>query len=113
MVIKKMEFITSIKVEVPESKVAEFVSGYESLEEYTWPEGVITSYLLQDANEKGSFIIMTITGSEEVSKKLRKVTKTPLFDLIQKLDIKPTSNVYNVVKTLDHSKRHVPYYDIK
>jgi hypothetical protein len=38
----KMEFITSIKLEVPDSKVAEFLSGYESLEEYTWPEGVIT-----------------------------------------------------------------------
>jgi len=108
-----MEFITSIKVKVPDSKVAEFVSGYKSLEEYTWPEGAIKSYLLQDANEKGSYMIMTITESEEASIKLKKVTKTPLFDLFQKLGIKPTSNVYNVVTTLDHSKRHVPYYDIK
>jgi hypothetical protein len=108
-----MEFITSIKVKVPDSKVTEFLMGYESLEEYTWPEGVITSYLLQDANEEGSYIIMTITGSEEASKKLRKVTQTPLFDLFKKLELNPTSNVYNVVKTLDHSKRHVPYYEIK
>ena len=82
-----MEFITSIKIEVPNSKITEFVSGYESLEEYTWPEGVITSYLLQDVTEKGSFIIMTITGSEKASKKLRKVTNTPLFDLFQRLNI--------------------------
>ena len=108
-----MEFITSIKVEVPDSKEAEFVSGYESLENYTWPEGVITSYLLQDANKKGIYIIMTITESEEASKELKKVTKTPLFDLFQKIEVKVTSNVYNVVTKLDHSKRHVPYYDIK
>lgn len=50
-----MEFITSIKVEVPDSKVSDFVSGYESLEEYTWPEGAITSYLLQDATEKDKY----------------------------------------------------------
>jgi len=108
-----MEFITSIKIKIPDSKVAEFISGYESLEEYTWPEGVITSYLLQDVNEKGSYTILTITGSEEASMKLRKVTQTPLFDLFKKLEVKPTSHVYNVVKTLDHSKRHVPYYEIK
>ena len=54
-----MTFITSINLKVPDSKVSEFLSGYESLEEYSWPEGVITSYLLQDANENGSYIIMT------------------------------------------------------
>jgi hypothetical protein len=108
-----MEFITSIKLKVPDSKVAEFLLGYESLEKYTWPDGVITSYLIQDANEKGSYIIMTITGSEEASKKLRKVTQTPLFELFHRLGLKLTSNVYNIVKILDHSKRHLPYYDIK
>jgi hypothetical protein len=108
-----MEFITSIRIKVPESKVADLISGFESLEEYTWPEGVITSSLLQDANEKGSYIILTVAGSEEVSNKLKRVTETPLFDLFQKLGIEPTSKVYNVVNKLDHSKRHVPYYDIK
>ena len=108
-----MAFITSINLKVPDSKVSEFLSGYESLEEYTWPEGVITSYLLQDANEKGSYIIMTMVENEELSKKLRRVTQTPLFDLFQKLEIKPTSKVYNVVKTLNHSKRHIPWYAIK
>ena len=108
-----MAFITSINLKVPDSKVSEFLSGYESLEEYTWPEGVITSYLLQDVNEKGSYIIMTMVENEELSKKLRRVTQTPLFDLFQKLEIKPTSKVYNVVKTLNHSKRHIPWYAIK
>ena len=88
-----MVFITSINLKVPYSKVSEFLSGYESLEEYTWPEGVITSYLLQDANKKGIYIIMTITESEEASKELKKVTKTPLFDLFQKIEVKVTSNV--------------------
>lgn len=42
-----MAFITSINLKVPDSKVSEFLSGYESLEDYTWPEGVITSYLFE------------------------------------------------------------------
>jgi len=109
-----MEVITSMKVKVPDSKLNELKSGFESLKDYAWPKGMIT-YLSQDANEKGSYILMIIMEDEKALEKIRSATETPIFDLLKKLGVEPTSKeVYNVINRFTcPSSTHVPYFSIK
>ena len=111
---KKMEFITFIKVKVPDSKLVELKEGFKSLKEYGWPEQQII-YLLQDPNVNGSYILMTVMEEEKAQEKIRSVTQTPIFDLLQKLGLEQTSKeVYNVINKIPcPTTKHVPYFSIK
>jgi hypothetical protein len=109
-----MEVITSIKIKVPDSKIDELKSGFESLKDHTWPKGMVV-YLSQDANENGSYILLIIMEDEEILEKIKSTPETPILDLFKKLGIETTSTeVYNVTNTFTcPSSTHVPYYDIK
>ena len=82
-----MELITFLKGTVPPSKIEEFVSGYEALKQFRNPEGLITSYLLQNTKEKGIYIVENVWASQNDLDKMRSEEKPAVIGLFMKLEL--------------------------
>lgn len=95
-----MEVITFVKGTVPYSKIEEFKEGYKSLKEEPKPNGLIASYLLQDAAEEEVFIIETVWESPEALEKMRSEGEPAAPALFKKVGAKPTLKVYNMLDAI-------------
>lgn len=91
-----MEVITFVKGNIPSSKREEFESGYEVLKKNPKPDGLIASYLLEDANEKGLYLIETVWASKNSLDKMRNEEKPAAIELFNKVGVEPTLKVYNM-----------------
>ena len=94
-----MEVITFVEGSVPISKIEEFESDYETLKQNEKPEGLIASYLLQDADRKGRFIIETVWASQESLDKLGD-EQLEVVELFEKSGVRPTVKAYNMVNNI-------------
>jgi hypothetical protein len=94
-----MEVITFVEGSVPISKIEEFESDYETLKQNEKPEGLIASYLLQDANSKGRFIIETVWASQESLDKMGD-EQLEVVELFEKSGVRPTVKAYNMVNNI-------------
>ena len=91
-----MEVIIFVEGSVPISKIGEFESDYEALKQNEKPEGLIASYLLQDADRKGRYIIETVWASQEVLDKMGN-EQLEIVELFERSGIRPTVRAYNMV----------------
>jgi heme-degrading monooxygenase HmoA len=94
-----MEVITFVEGSVPISKIEEFESDYETLKQNEKPEGLIASYLLQDADMKGRFIIETVWASQESLDKMGN-EQLEVVELFEKSGVRPTVKAYNMVNNI-------------
>ena len=94
-----MEVITFVEGNIPLSKIEEFESDYEALKRNEKPEGMIASYLLQDADRKGYYIIETVWASQESLDKMGN-EQLEIVELFEKSGIKPTIKAYNMVNNI-------------
>ena len=94
-----MEVIIFVKGSVPISKIKGFESDYEILKQNEKPEGLIASYLLQDADNKGLYIIETVWASQESLDKLGN-EELAVIELFEKSGVRPTVKAYNMVNNI-------------
>ena len=94
-----MEVITFVEGNVPISNIKEFESDYETLKQNEKPEGLIASYLLQDADMKGRFIIETVWASQESLDKMGN-EQLEVVELFEKSGVRPTVKAYNMVNNI-------------
>lgn len=91
-----MEVIIFVEGSVPISKIEEFESDYEALKQNEKPEGLIASYLLQDADKKGHYVIETVWASQEALDKMGN-DQLEIVELFERSGIRPTVRAYNMV----------------
>ena len=94
-----MEVITFVEGNIPISKIEEFESDYESLKQNEKPEGMIASYLLQDADRNGRYIIETVWASQESLDKMGN-EQLEVVELFEEYGVKPTVKAYNMVNNI-------------
>ena len=90
-----MEVIIFVEGSIPLSKIKEFESDYETLKQNEKPEGLIASYLLQDADRKGRYIIETVWASQRALDKMGN-EQLEIVELFEKSGIRPTVRAYNM-----------------
>ena len=91
-----MEVITFVEGNVPLSKIEEFESDYENLKQNEKPEGMIASYLIQDADTNGRYIIETVWTSQEALDKMSN-EQLEIVELFERSGVRPTVRAYNMV----------------
>lgn len=91
-----MEVIIFVEGSVPISKIDEFESDYEALKQNEKPEGLIASYLLQDTDRKGRYIIETVWASQEALDKMEN-EQLEIVELFERSGIRPTVRAYDMV----------------
>lgn len=91
-----MEVIIFVEGNVPISKIEEFESDYDTLKQNEKPEGLIASYLLQDADREGRYIIEEVWASQEVLDKMGN-EQLEVVELFERSGVKPTVRAYNMV----------------
>lgn len=94
-----MEVITFVEGNIPISKIKEFESDYETLKENEKPEGLIASYLLQDADRKVYYIIETVWASQGALDKMGN-EQLEIVELFEKFGVRPTVRGYNMVNNI-------------
>ena len=87
--------IIFVEGSIPLSKIKEFESDYETLKQNEKPEGLIASYLLQDADRKGRYIIETVWASQGALDKMGN-EQLEIVELFEKSGIRPTVRAYNM-----------------
>ena len=90
-----MEVIIFVEGSIPLSKIKEFESDYEALKQNGKPEGLIASYLLQDADRKGRYIIETVWASQGSLDKMGN-EQLEIVELFEKSGVRPTVRAYNM-----------------
>ena len=90
-----MEVIIFVEGSIPLSKIKEFESDYEALKQNEKSEGLIASYLLQDADRKGRYIIETVWASQGALDKMGN-EQLEIVELFEKSGIRPTVRAYNM-----------------
>jgi Antibiotic biosynthesis monooxygenase. len=90
-----MEVIIFVEGSIPSSKIKEFESDYETLKQNEKPEGLIASYLLQDTDRKGRYIIETVWTSQRALDKMGN-EQLEIVELFEKSGIRPTVRAYNM-----------------
>jgi hypothetical protein len=106
-----MEVMTTVKIKVPDSQLDELRTCYESLNEYTWPDGMLI-YLLQDPNNEQSYTLMMIIKDDNALEKIE-TTESQILDLFQNLEIISKEDYKVVNKFPCPEATHVPYFSIK
>ncbi|MEN6291390.1 MAG: hypothetical protein ABFC34_09995 [Methanobacterium sp.] len=91
-----MEVITFVEGNVPISKIKDFESDYKNLKQNEKPEGMIASYLIQDADRKGRYIIETVWASQEALDKMGN-EQLEVVELFERSGVRPTIRAYNMV----------------
>ncbi|MGB9978108.1 antibiotic biosynthesis monooxygenase [Methanobacterium sp.] len=94
-----MEVITFVEGNVPISKIEEFESDYQTLKQNEKPEGLIASYLLQDADNNGLYIIETVWANQESLDK-RGDEQLEIVELFERAGVKPTVKAFNMVNNI-------------
>jgi heme-degrading monooxygenase HmoA len=90
-----MELISFVKGKVSDSKIKEFIEGYESFKRIDKPKGLITSYLLEDLDIKGLFIIEIIWESPETYE--NRGSDDAIQAIFKKVGSKPVIGKYEVI----------------
>ncbi len=91
-----MEVITFVEGDIPISKIKEFESDYKNLKQNEKPEGMIASYLIQDADRDGRYIIETVWASQEALDKMSN-EQLEIVELFERSGVRPTVRAYNMV----------------
>ena len=94
-----MEVIIFVEGIIPISKIEEFESDYETLKKNKKPEGLIASYLLQDADSNGLYLIENVWTSQELLDKLENEQRL-VVELFEKFGVRPTVKAYNMVNNI-------------
>ncbi len=94
-----MEVIIFVEGNVPISKIKEFESDFDILKKNKKPEGLIASYLLQDTDKKGFYIIETVWANQESLDKMGN-EQLAVVELFEKSGDRPTVKAYNMLNNI-------------
>ena len=91
----KLQLISFVKGKISDSRIKEFIEEYKSFKKIDKPNGLIASYLLQDSDIKGLFIIETVWLSPETYE--NRGSDDAIQAIFKKVGSKPVIGEYEVI----------------
>ncbi len=96
-----MFVVTVVEGNVPSLKAKVFEENFAMVKTEPVPQGFVSSSLLRGSKEPEVYRIQTVWQSREALEKMRSSTQTPkAFELFQKVGVKPTLEVYEVIDSV-------------